>query len=221
MFIINIQITMKSTWVLMMPGYMWSLYPVDRDLPCKFGWQEYPEKNASIRRDGPLTQETKRIAGKTLTILIQSLFLGSHVWRSVPKVMHTQFLWRCSGSQTVLSLLDIDCMLIANCNLVSMTGAGQGQVGWFCLWLFFHWLLQVCRLVSVLLLLSCWRWTHSQCSDPSDFVALAAFISLLAVGQRLPSLPCWPSVSAVAHSMEACFFKASRESLIAWWTLSS
>lgn len=148
---------MKSTWVLMMPGYMWSLYPVDRDLPCKFGWQEYPEKNASIRRDGPLTQETEKNCWENINNTNPVLVSGESGLKvcsngdahSVPLALFR--IW------TVLSLLDIDCMLIANCNLVSMTRAGQA--GWVTgsVWLFFYWLLQVCRLVLVLLLLSCWR----------------------------------------------------------------
>lgn len=54
-----------------------------------------------------LPRKQKRIAGKTLTILIQSLFLGSQVWRSVPMVMHTQFLWRCSGSELCYHFLTL------------------------------------------------------------------------------------------------------------------
>ena len=132
---------MKSTWVLMMPGYMWSLYPVDRDLPCKFGWQEYPEKNCweNINNTNPVL-----VSGESgLKVCSNG---DAH---SVPLALFR--IW------TVLSLLDIDCMLIANCNLVSMTRAGQA--GWVTgsVWLFFYWLLQVCRLVLVLLLLSCWR----------------------------------------------------------------
>ena len=157
-----------------------------------------------------LPRKQKRVAGKTLTLLIQSLFLGSQVRRSVPMVMDTQFLWHCLGSELCYHFLTlIVCWLLI---VIGSPWLERGrQIEWLVLYdcsftgcFRFAFCCQCCccSLAEV--------WTRSQCSDPSDFMALAAFISLLAVGQRLLSLPCCVAVSIVAHSMEACFFKASK-----------
>ena len=53
-----------------------------RDFPCKFGWQEYPEKNATIRRDGLLTQETEKSCWENINIANPVLVSGE----SGPKV---------------------------------------------------------------------------------------------------------------------------------------
>lgn len=145
-----------------------------------------------------LPRKQKRVAGKTLTLLIQFLFLGSQIWRSVPMVMHTQFLWRCSGSELCYHFLTLIVCWLLIVVLSPRLERGR-QIEWLVLYdcsftgcfRFAFWCQCCCCSLAE-------GWTHSQCSDPSDFVALAVFISLLAVGQRLLSLPCCVAVSTVA-----------------------